>query len=98
LNIERDQEGGKVLSPHVVHGYVGNELTCTNRLTRQWDSKLKTIQDETIDYISLFNGSQAVLESGHLVKAYDQTYNTKTALSDHHGLAVVVVRNWKLQP
>ncbi len=91
LNIERDQPEGEGLSAHLHHGYRGNQPTCTNRLTAQWDLKERAVWDETIDYISLFKGDpSAVLENGHLVEAFDASYNTKTALSDHHGLAVAI--------
>lgn len=102
LNMERDQEEGTFLSTYLHHGYQGAEPTRTNRLVDQWESKEPSGKEDTIDYLSLFksvlpNGKRIptvdekiVLENGHLIEAYDSSYNTKTALSDHHGVAVVV--------
>jgi endonuclease/exonuclease/phosphatase family metal-dependent hydrolase len=102
LNIERDEKEGKILSSYFHHGYQGLFPTCTNRLTAQWDSKARSVWGETIDYISLFKSSVpgsgqlpvvdrgVILENCHLVEAFDASYNTKTALSDHHGLSCVV--------
>jgi endonuclease/exonuclease/phosphatase family metal-dependent hydrolase len=102
LNIERDQEEGGILSSRLHHGYQGHNPTCTNRLVAQWDSKAKSVWGETIDYISLLKNAQpdgiripvvdenVILENCHLVEAFDESYNTKTALSDHHGLAAVI--------
>ncbi len=102
LNMERDQEEGEILSLHLHHGYQGPQPTSTNRLVVQWDSKVRSIWEETIDYVSLFKSAQlqdiripvidegVILENCHLVEAFDESYNTKTALSDHHGLAAVI--------
>lgn len=68
----------------------------------QWDSKARSVWEETIDYISLFKSTHlhdihlpvmnenATFADCHLVEAFDNSYNTKTALSDHHGIAVVI--------
>ena len=97
LNIERDEPEGAVLSDFLHHGYQGAEPTCTNRLAAQWDGKERSRWEERIDYLSLFKNSipnaidvGVTLEDGHLVEAYDKTHNTKTALSDHHGLSVTI--------
>jgi endonuclease/exonuclease/phosphatase family metal-dependent hydrolase len=102
LNMERDEKEGKILSSCLHHLYRGFWPTCTNRLTAQWDSKARSVWGETIDYISLFKSSlpegvqlpvidkEVILEECHLVEAFDASYNTKRALSDHHGLAVVI--------
>lgn len=102
LNIERDQEEGTLLSTYLNHTYQEKKPTCTNRLVAQWDLQTKSVWGETIDYISFFkrtfpNGQElpAVDDSiswnnPHLIHAYDETYNTKTALSDHHGVAVTI--------
>ncbi len=92
LNIERDAPEGGILSSHLHHAYQGLGATCTNRLEAQWDDKPGSVQEETIDYISLFKstGESSLLEECHLVEAFDGSFNTKTALSDHHGLAVVM--------
>jgi endonuclease/exonuclease/phosphatase family metal-dependent hydrolase len=90
LNMERDGEEGELLSKHLYHAYQGRAATCTNRLTAQW--KEREPCEETIDYISLFKKALfgAQLEECRLVKAFDTSYNTKTALSDHHGLVSVL--------
>lgn len=102
LNMERDQKEGEILSSLLHHGYQGDQPTCTNRLVAQWDSKARSVWGETIDYMSVFKSVQpegihlpvidenVALENCHLVEAFDESYNTKTALSDHHGLAVVI--------
>lgn len=102
LNIERDQKEGEILSSHLHHSYQGQKPTCTNRLVAQWDSKARSVWEETIDYISLFKSTHlhdihlpvmnenATFADCHLVEAFDDSYNTKTALSDHHGIAVVI--------
>jgi endonuclease/exonuclease/phosphatase family metal-dependent hydrolase len=86
LNTERDTYWDGLL----VHGYKEEEATCTNLLTRQWNPAQEDVNEETIDYISLFEGSEAYLEEGRLIRAFDATHNTKTALSDHHGIALTV--------
>jgi endonuclease/exonuclease/phosphatase family metal-dependent hydrolase len=102
LNIEREQAEGEQLSFYLRHGYQGNAPTCTNRLTAQWDRETKSVWAETIDYISLFKETLPdlrhlpVIDAGihlqdcHLIDTYDETYNTKTALSDHKGVALTV--------
>jgi len=104
LNLERDKaEEGGLLNPYLRHGYVRNEPTATNELARQWEQKKQAAPGETIDYVSLFkrqlaDGRQLPvvdenirLDNCHLVKAFDETYNTRTALSDHHGVAATLV-------
>ncbi len=87
FNIERDAEEGKLLSAHVNHAYLGSEPTCTNELVEQWDLAGKSVWNETIDNISLFKQSkQLEVVDCHLSKAFDKTFNTRTALSDHHGV------------
>lgn len=102
LNMERDQAEGEILSSRLHHGYQALQPTCTNRLVAQWDFKARSVWGETIDYISLVKSTQpqgirvpavdenVTLENCHLVEAFDESYNTKTALSDHHGLVVVI--------
>lgn len=100
LNVERDQSEGEVLS-HFEHGYKGSEPTCTNRMIDQWssdwDPKNAGTPGEVIDYISIYKPSMSPkfkLEDVQLVRAFDDTYNTKEALSDHHG----IVGLFKKQP
>jgi endonuclease/exonuclease/phosphatase family metal-dependent hydrolase len=92
LNIERDTPEGVTLSSYLHHAYQSPEPTCTNQLAAQWGAKTSTIAEETIDYISLFKNTadSATLQECHLVEAFDESFNTKTALSDHHGLAVMM--------
>lgn len=95
LNIERDQKEGKVLSSLLRHAYQGSEPTCTNHLAAQWDAKTRSVWGETIDYISLLQSTDTGVQCKdcHLVEAFDASYNTKTAFSDHHGIAVTVEYN-----
>lgn len=102
LNMERDGEEGAYLSKYLHHGYQGKEPTCTNRLVAQWDLERKSVWGETIDYISLFKhilpdgrklacvDKNITIDDCHLVKAYDETFNTKTALSDHCGVVATI--------
>jgi endonuclease/exonuclease/phosphatase family metal-dependent hydrolase len=98
LNIERDGEEGKVLLPYLHHGFTQPEPTCTNRLVWQWDRNAQSVWNETIDYISLFKeqASIPVVEKGieftdcHLSRAYDENYDTRIALSDHHAVVATV--------
>ena len=107
LNMERDGEEGELLAAILHPGYQGKEPTCTNRLVAQWDNEAKSVWGETIDYISLFkhilsDGSSIPaidkniqMKNVHLIKAFDETYNTKTALSDHHGI-IATLSGFKL--
>lgn len=92
LNIERDKAEGKILSDHLDHAYTDQEPTCTNHLVAQWDQKARSVWGETIDYISSFKSMKgsASLSDARLVKMFDETYNTQTALSDHHGLSATL--------
>lgn len=94
LNMERDGAEGVLVSPYLHPGYQGSEPTCTNRLVAQWTPQARSVE-ETIDYLSLFKSAvpdaHVVLENCHLVESYDGSYNTKTALSDHHGLMTIFV-------
>ena len=98
LNIERDKEEGEILLPYLRHGYTRPESTATNRLVWQWDQSKHGTYGETIDYISLFRErlSLPVIESGieftdcHLSSAYDENYDTRTALSDHNAVVATI--------
>ncbi len=101
FNMERDKEG-KTLLDFLHPGFQEAEPTRTNRLMVQWNGKVDCEWEETIDYLSLFrrtlaDGRQIAaidenirLENVHLIEAFDSTYNTKTALSDHHGIAGIL--------
>ncbi|MES2272889.1 MAG: endonuclease/exonuclease/phosphatase family protein [Chlamydiota bacterium] len=102
LNTERDKEEGAPLANRLIHGYTAQDPTCTNRMTAEWDGKSRAVWGEIIDYLSLFkeavlDGKQLAvvsenirIEDCHLVKAFDASYNTKTALSDHHGIMATI--------
>ena len=70
----------------LTHGYRADQPTCTNRLNSHWTGRYE--EEETIDYISLLEGSKAHLEECHLVRAFEES--TQTALSDHHGLVLTI--------
>ncbi len=92
-NIEKESSVGRSLDGYFEHGYQGEDPTCTNLLTEQWDQKKCAVPGERIDYISLLKDDQAKrvsLEDVRLVKAFDDVYDTKTALSDHHGLVATI--------
>ena len=87
FNIERDSDEGKHLLRYFDHAYLGNDPTCTNRMMQQWDLEKKNVWAETIDNISILKNSSSpkVLEC-HLSQAFDDSFDTKTALSDHHAV------------
>ncbi len=102
FNLQRDKpDEGKILDPYLIHSYRGEEPTCTGELLRRWDPNAK-VSNEIIDYISLFRRhlpdgrTLPVVQEGvemvdtHLVRAFDATFNTKTALTDHHGVATTL--------
>ncbi len=89
LNLEKEKpdEGG-VLDSFLTHSYDGNQPTATNELVWQWDLEKWGTPGETIDYISQFlDGPQGRFTDTHLIEAFDQTFNTRTALSDHNGIS-----------
>ncbi len=92
LNLERDipEEGG-VLTPYLEHGYLGEEPTATNQMLKQWNPSADD-PSQFIDYISLFrnHAPNVQLENVHLIKAYRDDFDTRTALSDHNALAGVL--------
>lgn len=98
FNIDRDGEEAEILRPYLRHGYILPEATATNRLVEQWNPKAKGVEDETIDYISLFKERQSfpVIETGvqftecYLSLAFDETFDTRTALSDHHAVVATI--------
>lgn len=98
LGIDRDsEEEGKLLSQYLYHSYRGKAPTQSAELVKQW-ARLYEGQEESSDYISFFrrtlsNGAilpvverDIRLRDCHLVKAFDESYDTKTALSDHHAI------------
>jgi endonuclease/exonuclease/phosphatase family metal-dependent hydrolase len=102
INADRDHpDEGTYLSKHLYHSYRGDEPTHTDQLASQWTSRF-TAKGEMIDFISLFKRNlpdgrtMPVIEKGirvvecRLVKAFDETYNTKNSLSDHHGVFTLV--------
>ena len=99
LNIDRgSHEEKSFLSALLEHSYLGEEETCTNRLVGQWKPSLQATWGEKIDYISLFkktlsNNIGAHFKECLLIRAFDASYNTKTALSDHHGIVAKIQFN-----
>jgi endonuclease/exonuclease/phosphatase family metal-dependent hydrolase len=94
LNLERENpEERGILDPYFEHGYTGDEPTCTNEMLKAWDPALVYEECAFLDYISLYRGHapEVRLLDTHLIRAYDPGYNTRTAVSDHHGLGAVLV-------
>ncbi len=103
LNIDRDsKEEGAYLSNYLFHSYLDTEPTYSHELVSQWAPVFEG-QEESCDFISFFKRSPLgdertfpVIERGiklvdsHLVKGFDEFYNTKTALSDHHAVVTEV--------
>ncbi len=93
LNFERDNpEEGGVLHRYFEPGYLEQEPTCTNKMLKQWD-ETRDDPDQFIDDIALHcaHKPNVALRDVHLVRAFGPDFNTKTALSDHHGLAATLV-------
>jgi endonuclease/exonuclease/phosphatase family metal-dependent hydrolase len=90
FNIERDEKSLSFLD----HAYLGREPTCTNRLVEQWNRVVKIPRDEIIDNISLIRDTNlhgaVSFEDCHLVKSFDESYDTSKALSDHHGVTATI--------
>ncbi len=96
FNIERDEEGLEILTPYLEHGYKEMKPTCTSRLTEQWHGIAQ--EEELIDNISQVKAvplpdgrrlpvfEEFRIEEVEIVPAFDDTYNTKKAQSDHHGI------------
>lgn len=90
LNLEReDPEQGGMLNPYFAHGYQGDLPTRTNNMLKEWNEKLSDPGD-FIDYISLYKEGPGALDNTHIVRAYSDDFNTKTALSDHNGLVGIL--------
>lgn len=99
LNVDRDDsEEGAYLSKYLFHSYLDTAPTHSDQLANQW-APIFEGQDRSSDFISIFKRTPIddrrtfpVLEKGvrlidsHLIRAFDENYNTKTALSDHHAL------------
>ncbi len=102
LNMERDSIiEGEFLNRYLIHSYLSSQPTCTNQLTHHWDPSTPAKPDETIDYISLVKKTTpdgrvlpvddtVQIENARIVSAFDETYDTRTALSDHHGLVTTL--------
>lgn len=103
LNVDRDsQNEGAYLSNYLYHSYLDIEPTHSDELVNQW-APIYEGQEESSDFISFFKRSPSgdgrtlpVLEKGirlldsHLDRGFDENYDTKTALSDHHAVVTVV--------
>jgi hypothetical protein len=100
-NADRDDDAeGSYLAQFLNHSYRGEDPTHSGELVKQWDPKIKV--PDSFQFISLFKRNipdgraLPVIERGiklvdcHLVKAYDENYNTKTALSSSHGVVTVI--------
>ncbi len=99
MNVDRDSKGeGATLSKYLYHSYRDNEPTHSDELVSQW-APIYEGQEESSDFVSFFKRNPdddarvfPVLERGikllgsHLVRGFDENYNTKTALSDHHAI------------
>lgn len=99
LNVDRDaSEEGSYLSKYLFHSYLDTEPTHSDQLASQWAPVFEG-QEVSSDFISIFKRTPIddrrtfpVIEKGvrlidsHIIRAFDENYNTKTALSDHHAL------------
>ncbi len=94
---DRDSEEGAYLSQYLYHSYLDREPTHSDELVSQW-APIYDGQEKTQDYISFFKRNPfdgrvfPVLEKGvrlldsHLVRGFEENYNTKTARSDSHAV------------
>lgn len=103
LNIDRDSsKEGAYLSNYLYHSYLDDAPTHSKELISQW-APVFDGQEESSDFISFFKRNPLedsrtfpVIEKGirlvdsHLVRGFDEFYNTKTALSDHHAVVTEV--------
>ncbi len=103
LNVDRDSlEEGAFLSNYLFHSYLDIEPTHSDALVNQWAPVFEG-QEESSDFISVFkrhpeqdHRTFPVVEKGvrlidsHLIRSFDETYNTRTALSDHHAIVTEV--------
>lgn len=99
LNVDRDSMGeGAYLSNYLFHSYLDSQPTHSDQLVSQWAPVFEG-QEESSDFISFFKRNPdgdcrtfPVQEKGirlidsHIVRGFDEMYNTKTALSDHHAV------------
>ncbi len=95
------------LSKYFHHSYRGQDPTSTDQLAMQWDAKCQT-SDGKSDLISLVKRTLAdgsslpvlakvKMDDCHLVEGFNsQTFDTKTALSNHHGILTEI--SWTIQP
>ncbi len=103
LNVDRDSLGeGTYLSNYLYHSYLDSAPTHSDQLVSQWAPVFEG-QEESSNFISFFKRNPTgdcrtfpVLEKGirlvdsHLVRGFDEFYNTKTALSDFHAVVTEV--------
>lgn len=101
LNIPRDQKEGEYLAKYLFHSYLDRDPTHSPKLASQW-APIYEGEEESVDFISFFKHASKedgrifpVVDRGlrlwgsHLVRAYDEDYNTKSALSDHHAVVTL---------
>ncbi len=91
LNMRVEEEGG-LLDPFLERGYDQSNPTRTNMLVEKW-TKEPHEPDEVIDYMDRWEEGGGTLQDVRLVEAFDTSYNTKNALSDHHVLVGLLVAN-----
>ena len=84
----KDQEEAATLSKYMKYGYLGTEPTVTQRLMEKWYLKTIDERDEIIDQIAILKQTpeiddQIAIVECHLNDAFDEKFDTSTALSDH---------------
>ena len=89
LNVPPDGPGQDTKYLNEIFDYSHQDLnipTCTNDLMTQWGPRY-THKSCYIDYVAIHKQHLKKLEvQSSLKRAFDLTYNTKTALSDHHAI------------
>ncbi len=86
VNFKSDNRDKGLLLDGYTPGYTGSEPTCTNGLVDQWKKGVKGVMSgEYVDNILMKEGTGKC--EAWLVRSFDETLNTNSALSDHNGVA-----------
>lgn len=103
LNLDRDgSDEGAFLSRYLYHSYLDAKPTHSDELVSQW-APIYDGQEASSDFISFFKRNpvsdcrvfpvverKIQLLDSHLVRGFDENYDTKKALSDHHAVVTTV--------
>lgn len=86
LNIERDsQEERNLLAPFLDHGIPQGEITCSNQHILEWSQSEEGLEEERIDYISLF---KEPTNSWRIFSTWAEKIPDEDPLSDHASIKI----------